>query len=86
MEYNKQLKNRLKRVEGQINGILRMIEEGKDCREVVMQLSAARSALDKTIAVVVSENLEACIRAQMEKGEGTEELIQEAVNMLVKSR
>lgn len=86
MEYNDKMKNRVKRVEGQVKAILRMMEEGKDCRELVVQLSAARNALDRTIGLVVSTNLEQCVREQIEKGEDTEPLIQEAVNLLVKSR
>ena len=59
MEYNQDMKNRLKRIEGQVRGVLRMMEEGKDCREVITQLTASRSALDRTIGLVVGTNLEA---------------------------
>ena len=86
MEYNDKMKNRVKRIEGQVKAILRMMEEGEDCRDIVVQMTAARNALDRTIGVVVSTNLERCVREQIEKGEDTEELIQEAVNLLVKSR
>lgn len=79
--------NRLKRAEGQIKGILRMMEEGKDCKEVITQLSAARSALDRTIAVIVSSNLEHCIRESIESGNNnSSKFVEEAVNLLVKSR
>lgn len=86
MEYNDQMKNRVKRVEGQVRGILRMMEEEKDCKELVSQMNAARTALDRAIGLVVSTNLEECVREQIDKGEDSEELIQEAVNLLVKSR
>ncbi|GHI00937.1 metal-sensitive transcriptional regulator [Neobacillus kokaensis] len=87
MIYNDKAINRLKRVEGQVKGILRMIEEGKDCKEVITQLSAARSAIDRTIAVIVSSNLEQCIRKSYESGEvDSSKLVEEAVNLLVKSR
>ncbi|MFC0469392.1 metal-sensitive transcriptional regulator [Halalkalibacter kiskunsagensis] len=86
MEYTDQMKNRVKRVEGQVKAIVRMMEEGKDCRDLVIQMSAARNALDRTIGVVVSTNLEQCVREQIEKGEDTDIFIQEAVNLLVKSR
>lgn len=84
MEYDVKIKHRMKRIEGQIKGILKMIEEEKDCRSVVTQMTAARSALDRTAALIVSTNLEACIRE--EQHENSEELIKEAVNLLVKSR
>ncbi|EIT86718.1 hypothetical protein A374_04069 [Fictibacillus macauensis ZFHKF-1] len=86
MEYNQQTKNRLRRIEGQIKGVLSMIEQDKDCKEVVMQLSAARSAIDRVMGVIVSANLEHCVRESMANGEDTEKLVQEAVNLLVKSR
>ncbi|GEK57485.1 cytoplasmic protein [Marinococcus halophilus] len=86
MEYDSNIKNRLRRVEGQVRGVLRMMEEGEDCRSTVGQMSAARSAMDRAIGVIVSENLEQCMREQMERGEDTNESVQEAINLLVKSR
>ena len=44
MDYNDKMKNRVKRMEGQMRGILKMMEEEKDCKEVITQLSAVRSA------------------------------------------
>ena len=87
MIYDDKSKNRLRRIEGQVKGILRMIEEGKDCKEVITQLSAVRSAVDRTIAVIVSSNLEHCIRESIEAGDGnSSKIVEDAVNMLVKSR
>ncbi|WP_018661337.1 metal-sensitive transcriptional regulator [Heyndrickxia acidiproducens] len=87
MDYNVQMKNRVKRIEGQVRGIIRMMEENKDCKEVITQLSAARTAIDRTIGVIVSSNLVNCVQETNEQGgKNTEELIQEAVNLLVKSR
>lgn len=78
MEYSKEIKNRLRRIEGQVKGVLSMMEQGKDCKSVVAQLSAARNAIDRAIAVIVSTNLENCLRESMEKGEKTEHLVKEA--------
>lgn len=86
MEYNDQMKNRVKRIEGQLRGILRMMEEEKDCKDVITQLSATRTAIDRTIGVVVSSNLVECVRAANEEGHNTEDLVKEAVNLLVRSR
>lgn len=87
MNYNQKTINRLKRIEGQIKGIIRMMEEDKECKDVITQLSASRSAIDRTIGVVVSENLIDCIR-MVEEGDETseEDLVKEAVDLLVKSR
>jgi DNA-binding FrmR family transcriptional regulator len=87
MDYNDQIKNRIKRIEGQVRGILRMMDENKDCKEVITQLSAARTAIDRTIGVVVSSNLVDCVQKANESGENRmEDLVKDAVNLLVKSR
>jgi DNA-binding FrmR family transcriptional regulator len=86
MEYDKKVINRLKRIEGQLKGVLGMMEQGKDCRDIIIQLSAARNAIDRTMGVIVSSNLEKCVRENIERGEGTEHLVKEAVDLLTKSR
>ena len=86
MLYDDKVINRMKRIEGQVRGLIKMMEEGKDCRDVVTQMSAAKTALDRTAALIVSSNLEQCIREEKENGENAEALIQEAVELLVKSR
>lgn len=86
MEYSKEMMNRLKRLEGQVRGVIRMMEEEKHCKEVVSQLSAVRSATDRAIGFIVAKNLEACILEAKEEGRTAEDEIQEAVNMMIKSR
>ncbi|PGS55899.1 metal-sensitive transcriptional regulator [Bacillus sp. AFS041924] len=86
MKYDDPVKNRIKRIEGQVRGILKMMEEEKDCKEVITQLSAVKSALDRTIGVIVSSNLVDCVRSANENGQNAEDLVKEAVNLLVKSR
>lgn len=86
MKYDDQVKNRIKRVEGQVRGLLKMMDDEKDCRDVVAQMSAVRSAMDRTAALVVSKNLEECIREEKQHGENSEDVIKEAVDLLVRSR
>lgn len=86
MDYSNDVKNRLKRVEGQIRGILRMMEEEKTCKDVTSQLSAARTALDRSMALIVAENLQQCVEDNQDKGEDTSQLVQEAIDLLVRSR
>ena len=86
MSYDDQIKNRVKRIEGQLRGILKMMDEDKGCKDVITQLSAVRAAMDCTIGVIVSTNLIECVRLADENGESAEELVKEAVNLLVKSR
>lgn len=86
MTYDSKVTNRIKRMEGQLRGILRMIEDEKDCKEVVTQLSAVRSGVDHTIGVIVSENLVSCVLTAESDPSSGDNAIQEAVNLLVKSR
>ncbi|OJG54675.1 hypothetical protein RV06_GL002634 [Enterococcus haemoperoxidus] len=74
----------MKRSEGQIRGILKMMDEGKDCREVVTQLMAVRSSIDKVIGLVVTENLKQCMEDENIDLAG-EEMIK-ALEMIVKTR
>lgn len=86
MEYTQELKNRLKRLEGQVRGVIRMMEEEKHCKDVVAQLSAVRSATDRAIGYIVAKNLESCIVEAKEEGREAEDAIKEAVEMMIKSR
>ena len=53
--------NRLSRIEGHIRSIKQMVEEGRDCADVLIQLSAVRSAVEKTGRVVLEDHLESCL-------------------------
>ena len=85
-QYNKNIINRMKRAEGQMRDILAMMEDGKDCSDVVTQLSAVRSSIDRAMGIIVAENLVACVNDQEKDGISKEESVQQAINLLVKSR
>jgi DNA-binding FrmR family transcriptional regulator len=51
---------RLKRAQGQIGGVIRMIEEGKDCAAVVTQLAAASRALDRAGFKIIATGMRQC--------------------------
>lgn len=53
--------NRLRRAQGQVGGVLKMLEAGADCVEVVTQLSAASKALDRAGFAIIATGLERCI-------------------------
>ncbi|RUL48652.1 metal-sensitive transcriptional regulator [Lysinibacillus antri] len=84
--YDDKVKNRMKRMEGQLRGVLKMMEEGKDCKAVITQLSAVRSGVDRAIGLIVSQNLLECIQAAEGDEKALNDSIQEAVNLFVKSR
>ena len=51
---------RLKRAQGQIGGVIKMIEEGRDCADVVMQLAAASRALNRAGFKIIATGLQQC--------------------------
>jgi DNA-binding FrmR family transcriptional regulator len=67
--------NRLRRAQGQLAAVTRMIEEGQDCKSVVTQLAAVSSALDKAGFSIIADGMQRCMqqedpgldRAELEK-------------------
>ena len=53
--------NRLRRAEGQIAGVIRMLEQGRECKDVVTQLAAVSRALDKAGFTIVASGLKQCL-------------------------
>jgi DNA-binding FrmR family transcriptional regulator len=53
--------NRLRRAEGQIGGVLRMIEQGRDCKDIVTQLAAVNRALDRAGFAIIATGLKQCL-------------------------
>ena len=62
------VKKRLKRIEGQIRGILRMIEEDKSCEEVLIQIGSAKAALHKAGQVILEGHLHTCVLDGIREG------------------
>ena len=53
--------NRLRRAQGQLGGVIRLIEEGRDCKDVVTQLAAVNKALDRAGFAIVSTAMKECL-------------------------
>jgi DNA-binding FrmR family transcriptional regulator len=53
--------NRIKRAQGQLAGVLRLLEEGRDCEDVVTQLAAVSKALDRAGFAIVASGLQQCL-------------------------
>ncbi len=53
--------NRIKRAQGQLGGVLRMLEEGRECEDVVTQLAAVSRALDRAGFAIVATGLRQCL-------------------------
>ncbi len=82
----KKILNRLKRSEGQLRGIQKMISDGAECRDVVTQLSAVRSSIDRAIGIIVAENLVSCLSDDTLSEVEKDQKIQDAVSLIVKSK
>ena len=57
----KKVGNRLKRAQGQLAAVVRMVDEGADCADVVTQLSAVSKALDRAGFAVIASGLKQCL-------------------------
>ena len=53
--------NRLKRAQGQLAGVVRMLEDGRDCEDIVTQLAAVNRALDRAGFAIVASGLKQCL-------------------------
>lgn len=56
------VRDRLRRLQGQLGGVVRMLDDGRDCEDVVTQLRAVRGAIDRAAAEVVSAHVDECVR------------------------
>jgi DNA-binding FrmR family transcriptional regulator len=60
--------NRLKRIEGQVQGIQRMVEEQKYCVDILLQVSAVQGALDQVSKRLLGRHIESCVAAAFASG------------------
>lgn len=67
----KEIVVRLRRARGQIDGIISMVEAGRDCREIVTQLAAASRALDRAGFKIVATGLRQCLLEESGEAQGT---------------
>lgn len=67
---------RLRRIEGQIRGLQRLVEEETDCEKFLTQLSAARAALDKVGLIVIGKNMKQCLAGSGGDSNKVEEALQ----------
>jgi DNA-binding FrmR family transcriptional regulator len=68
-ETKQTVRSRLARVEGQVRGILQMVEQDRYCLDLVAQIRAAKSALAKVEQVVLADHLGSCVEAAIASGD-----------------
>jgi len=61
------INNRLKKVIGQLTGIMKMIDEQQDCEKIIIQFQAAKAALDSAFSESLNTNLEKCLQKKDSK-------------------
>ena len=66
------LRKRLNRIEGQVRGVAKMVEEQRYCVDVLHQIAAIRSALDATALQLLRGHTLGCVRKALQSGDGTE--------------
>lgn len=83
-EVNDDVLKRLRRLEGQIRGVQRMVEEGSDCREIVTQLSACKAALDKVGYRLVAGGMRYCVTNSEGSADGEQIDVEELEHLFMK--
>jgi len=78
----KSILNRLKRLEGQIRGLQSMIEQDKECEEILTQVMAAKSALDQVGLHIIRHAMHECLLD--DEDQSRDELIDDALNVFLK--
>lgn len=74
---------RLRRIEGQIKGIQRMVNEDKCCGDILIQIAAARSALNKVGGLILENYMKDCIKGYLDRNKG-DEVIEELIDTMLK--
>ncbi|MFX0558870.1 metal-sensitive transcriptional regulator [Tepidibacillus infernus] len=69
-EMNQKILQRLKRIEGQVRGIHKMVEEDRYCVDVLIQIAAVRAALDKVGLSLLERHTHGCVQKAIKSGNG----------------
>ncbi len=72
-QHTKQVTNQLARTAGHVASIKRMVEDGRPCADVLIQLGAVRAAVDRAAKLVLEDHLESCLRGAASQGVADEE-------------
>jgi len=67
---------RLSRIEGHVRGIKRMVEEDKECPDILLQLAAVREAVNKVGRIVLEDHVEICIAQAVKEGKGDRAMLE----------
>lgn len=76
-----QILERLKKIEGQVRGVQRMVEEDRYCVDVLVQVAAIKAALNKVGLALMEGHARGCMQAAVRRGEG-DEAVSELMDVL----
>ena len=71
-EAKKNATTRLKKIEGQIRGVMKMVENEKDCIDIINQITAAEKALNRVSSIIMKQHVESCVTEAVSRGKGKE--------------
>lgn len=74
--------NRINRIEGQLHGIKKMIQEDKECNDILVQLSAVQNSVKSLSNLILENHLYTCVANDVEKG--NLEIVDELINLFKK--
>jgi len=85
--HKEQVQARLRRIEGQIRGVQKMIDEDRYCIDVLTQVSAAKAALDAVALALLQDHTEHCVAEAIRSGDGADKIreLNDAVERLVRA-
>ena len=75
---------RLKKIEGQVRGLQRMVEEKRDCQDIITQLLAVRAGLDQAGLQLITTNIHDCLSAERVGDEQAARSLEQAIRLWVK--
>ena len=81
------VQRRLQRIEGQVRGLQKMVEDDRYCIDVLTQVSAVKAALESVALLLLADHTEHCVAEAIRSGEGKQKVreLNEAVERLVRS-
>ena len=85
--HKEQIQARLRRIEGQIRGAQKMVDEDRYCIDVLTQVSAAKAALDAVALALLQDHTQHCVAEAIRSGDGTDKIreLNDAVERLVRA-
>lgn len=81
-ETSRQLRNRINRIVGQLNGIQKMLDDNRYCGDIINQISAVESALQSVGYIILEEHMQTCVIEEVKNG--NTDIVSEAVELMKK--